>query len=379
MNESIRESLLGDRIIIREATEPFIQSIHLRLEKGIPDFFLENANIKPVYCSSINKHTCARTIDINPNTQYLIFDEHHVEMLGAMNLLFYMYGQNDIKWPIYSMMMHSILKTPGKRLKLVSAQLLSEKSMLESNYSKALMYLEVVKDNMISKDDYSGDAGRFDLNWFLLKERRAKIAHALALNFYVYHELAHIKAKYDPDIFSIYYDVAENYIENHIKPADSKMREILQNTAISVEEIACDVYALDLLFDFMMEEGGDYEYEFMVDSYISSITNLSIMDSIISHSDTEKLYIDSWIRIIISLNTLIIFKGHLQGIPDFRKSVQSQMSYCHMTYKNYRNEMLSTIYELQQQFGKVQEKHPFLSKDWKDEEKTALSILASIK
>lgn len=112
MTNSIQNVLLGDRVLIGAVSDTFVTNIQLRLKSGVSGFKLENANIEPVFCSSINKHTCACRVSNSPEVQYLVFDEHHIQLLGAMNLLFYMYGQNDFKQPIFSMIMDQIIKTP---------------------------------------------------------------------------------------------------------------------------------------------------------------------------------------------------------------------------------------------------------------------------
>lgn len=133
MTNSIQNVLLGDRVLIGAVSDTFVTNIQLRLKSGVSGFKLENANIEPVFCSSINKHTCACRVSNCPEVQYLVFDEHHIQLLGAMNLLFYMYGQNDFKQPIFSMIMDQIIKTPKKRLYNIAAILLSEKCMLAAN------------------------------------------------------------------------------------------------------------------------------------------------------------------------------------------------------------------------------------------------------
>ena len=97
MNKSIKQAMLGDRVIIGDASDVFRKSIQLCLETGIPSFELEKEKIEPIFCSSINKHTCLLTVSDDPEVQLIIFDEHHVQLLRSMNLLFYMYGQNDFK------------------------------------------------------------------------------------------------------------------------------------------------------------------------------------------------------------------------------------------------------------------------------------------
>ena len=185
-----------------------------------------------------------------------------------------MYGQNDFKQPIFSMIMDQIIKTPKKRLYNIAAILLSEKYMLAANSTRALQYLAQLEENVITSEDYSGDTGEFDLNWFLLKSHRGEIAHSFVMNFYVYHELAHIKARQDPHAF---------------------------------------------------------------------------------------------------------YKDMICNIPNFGKTIHRCRKYCYMKYRNYLEEMMCALQMLEAKFGDVLEKYPPFSKEWEEEKRTAISILASIK
>ena len=71
MTNSIQNVLLGDRVLIGAVSDTFVTNIQLRLKSGVSGFKLENANIEPVFCSSINKHTCACRVsnDNGPNNK----------------------------------------------------------------------------------------------------------------------------------------------------------------------------------------------------------------------------------------------------------------------------------------------------------------------
>ena len=176
------------------------------------------------------------------------------------------------------------------------------------------------------------------------------------MNFYVYHELAHIKARQDPHAFSVY-SSAVSVVSDSLELESPDFAKIFK---VPDEELACDVYALDLLFDYVMNAGGDYYYEFMVESYIIAITNLTIMDSISVLTSIEEQYNNSWLRIIVALDAL-------------------GRKYCYMKYRNYLEEMMCALQMLEAKFGDVLEKYPPFSKEWEEEKRTAISILASIK
>ena len=286
-----------------------------------------------------------------------------------------MYGQNDFKQPIFSMIMDQIIKTPKKRLYNIAAILLSEKYMLAANSTRALQYLAQLEENVITSEDYSGDTGEFDLNWFLLKSHRGEIAHSFVMNFYVYHELAHIKARQDLHAFSVY-SSAVSVVSDSLELESPDFAKIFK---VPDEELACDVYALDLLFDYVMNAGGDYYYEFMVESYIIAITNLTIMDSISVLTSIEEQYNNSWLRIIVALDALGFYKDMICNIPNFGKTIHRCIKYCYMKYRNYLEEMMCALQMLEAKFGDVLEKYPPFSKEWEEEKRTAISILASIK
>lgn len=375
MPNSIQDYLLGDRIMIAPVSDAFVENIKLRLKAGIPSFDLETANIESIYCSSINKHTCEKKVSICPEKQYIIFDEHHIQLLYSMNLLFYMYGQNDIKFPILSMIMDETLITPKKRLNTVAAILLAEKSLLEAIPTRALLYLTTLDENKITEEDFRGEAGRFDLNWFLLKERRTMVSHAYVMNFYVYHELAHIKARQGPLPFLLY-STSVSFVYSSVK---ENVPSFSGASLVPIEEIACDVYALDLLFDYVMAGTGDYDYEFMVESYIIAITNLTIMDSISAISSLGDRYINSWLRIIVAIKTLSFLREILHNDSDFGDALHRCMKYCYMKYKNYLEIIQGALLNLEEKYGNVSEKHPPFSKEWEEEKNTAIHVLASIK
>jgi hypothetical protein len=50
-----------------------------------------------------------------------------------------------------------------------------------------------------------------------------------------------------------------------------------------------------------------------------------------------------------------------------------------MKYRNYLKEMMCALQMLEAKFGDVLEKYPPFSKEWEEEKRTAISILASIK
>ena len=117
----------------------------------------------------------------------------------------------------------------------------------------------------------------------------------------------------------------------------------------------------------------------MVESYIIAITNLTIMDSISVLTSIEEQYNNSWLRIIVALDALGFYKDMICNIPNFGKTIHRCRKYCYMKYRNYLEEMMCALQMLEAKFGDVLEKYPPFSKEWEEEKRTAISILASIK
>lgn len=373
MDESILNELLGNRIELRhKVSDEFVSSVLLRIDTGVPCFGIDPKLFNMVFCSSINKHTCVTTLSSHPETCYLIFDEHHFELLSAMTLLFYMYGQTELPRQTHAHFMNAVLKTPKKRLSRTIAILLSEKSLLMSNCTQALHYLSLLQKIAITPADYQGVGGGLEHGWFSYDYHNLNIARSFNMNFYVYHELAHIKAKIDPKAFSAYSTIVTDTIKTN--PSSE-----FEKDSVSIEELACDVYALDLLFDYVVKTGGQYYVEYMVDSYVISITNLIIMDSISGHNHFEKKYENSWHRISIALAALSSYKGTVQGIAGFEDAIRAHIDHCHKAHENYRAELSNAMCIIQRLWGSIPERYPLFSKEWKKEKDAVLNTLSGLK
>lgn len=103
------------------------------------------------------------------------------------------------------------------------------------------------------------------------------------------------------------------------------------------------------------------------------------MDSISVLTSIEEQYNNSWLRIIVALDALGFYKDMICNIPNFGKTIHRCRKYCYMKYRNYLEEMMCALQMLEAKFGDVLEKYPPFSKEWEEEKRTAISILASIK
>lgn len=115
------------------------------------------------------------------------------------------------------------------------------------------------------------------------------------------------------------------------------------------------------------------------DREVQRETIITIMDSISVLTSIEEQYNNSWLRIIVALDALGFYKDMICNIPNFGKTIHRCRKYCYMKYRNYLEEMMCALQMLEAKFGDVLEKYPPFSKEWEEEKRTAISILASIK
>ena len=67
------EILLYDRVILRrECSDEFKKRTVEWLNTGIKAMSLDNLDIVPFYCSTINKHTCIEHINNFPNSFFVV-------------------------------------------------------------------------------------------------------------------------------------------------------------------------------------------------------------------------------------------------------------------------------------------------------------------
>lgn len=91
MTNSIQNVLLGDRVLIGAVSDTFVTNIQLRLKSGVSGFKLENANIEPVFCSSINQYSAHQLISIHAHVEYQTVLKFNT--LSLMNIIFNYWGQ----------------------------------------------------------------------------------------------------------------------------------------------------------------------------------------------------------------------------------------------------------------------------------------------
>lgn len=194
-------------------------------------------------------------------------------------------------------------------------------------------------------------------------------------NFYIFHELAHVKLLLDLDLRKFFLALVENQVINLCKFEDALVSSVVDAALLPKEDIACDAYALSLLFNFIYEKTTDYDIEFMVDSYIFSVLSLTELDTIlertISIADWHKT---SWWRIFIALEVVCLCRP---TNDELRKGIIETRNVARIKYDNYV-ELLERISHNIKNTPK-KEKCVMFSEKWSDEVNQTLAIIRKIR
>ena len=365
-NETEKEIILANRHILnQECRESFYINMSERLTSGIKVMGLEDIQIALVYCSSLNKHTCIETIQEIPDTYFFVLDGHLQEMLSSLGYLFYAFGTNDFKNASWTNLLE-MLPAHQKRLKSTACLFLAEKSLIDCNLNKAEYYMDEFDKCRLNNDDYKGEFGKYELNLFMLKFEREKMAEAFSMNFYVFHELAHIvyakKRNQMDECISAYHSYSDTFEEMYHSAIKAFPDEKVD---YPYEDIICDAYALVLLFEMVYENYKEFNYEYMVNSYICPITNLTILDSIITRDHvSETWYVLCWVRIMAALNIAGTVLSIRKENPKILFDIQNRMEHCHMVYKNFKEIILNEIKQIESTGIQIVEQYATGSKEW---------------
>ena len=193
MDDMDHNKILADRIVLQETVhDSFIENISVRLNCGINLYGLHKEKIEVVYCSTLQKHTCAILCSGEKDRAIIIFDEHHYEIMSALNRLFGMFGVHEIKLPMMIQMLETVpllKRIPNTLLSII----LAESNILEMKVKRARLILnDAIAYNATNRDIY-GLKGELGLAFLHHAEKRSDALLGIILNFYVFHELAHIK------------------------------------------------------------------------------------------------------------------------------------------------------------------------------------------
>lgn len=365
--------LLKERIILKEQLgEHFISNMKERYDVAVKMMGIDESNLNTIYCSSLNKHTCLVTKE---DKNYLVFDEHHIEVLGTLNTLYFLYGQMGLKKPFFDLA-RSTDNYCEKRLRTAVLLLLTENQVLNGNIRKALKYAKEIEDYAIGEGDCKG----FSFALFLAKMHRMDTAQAFGLNFYVFHEMAHVKYGQSPETFSDIEGFAGS-VYSLMKPLYDKMTEGKFQVSFNAQECACDVYALLTHFLFLSTHDDVENWIYaMIESYIISVTNIVIMNSVYQRADVslDEVYIEAYIRIMLAVNTLGYFLGQFVG-KDILLSLQQIMMDVRESHENYKAEIDATWNMYSDMYKDETEEPDFMSEEWNQCYEEVMDILLSLK
>lgn len=370
------KSVLSDRILLRKKiNEYFVTNIKLRYVTAVEMMEIDESNLETIYCSSINKHTCVVSKD---NNNYLIFDEHHMEVLNALNVLYYLYGQPKFK-KLFCDLILSRNNYFAKRLKATVLTIITEQQLLNGNMKNALKYAkELEKISLIVEE---GKDVAFSL--LMLKMRKVDDAQAFSLNFYVFHEMAHVKHKQNPSCFEKIEDVCSDVYALLI-PLLKDVSVEEYKVYLNLQECACDIYALMKLIYYMDEntekaEKNDLTY-YMIESYMISITNIVVMDSVYQREDIclSEVYFGAYLRIILVINTLGIMLEN-DEYDNVLYQFQNIMRIVREQHENYKIDVDTMWVEMVSMYGKESDGVEFMSEEWYRCFDEALNIISAQK
>lgn len=363
--------MFEERIILRrEINETFKKAIMLRVDLALEQMELENEDLQILFCNSFNKHTCI--VEKN-NKKYVVFDEHHFEILRALNLLYFSYGKIDLLKPFYDLLFerYGYFKN---LMNYIVTRIIAEKFLLRGDIQKALDYAEDLQKYITKVDD--------DIyNHFLIYSGKNYIAQTLCFNFYVYHELAHCKYTLRKKRTSPKIEILSDYIDiinSQLNPLFQIINKGIYNLKLNKEECVCDTYALWLLFEYLDKNSKENFDSYMLEAYIISITNIVLMDSI-RENDTTKLdewYVNAYYRIIIVITTLkYIWAKNREQILKYGEI----MLWVREQYENYRDTFNCVwskviLAHINNQNNNVQ----FGSEEWKNNLDKTLNILSKL-
>lgn len=370
-----KSGVLRDRILLKEEVgEHFIENVEMRYKVAVRLMNIDVSNLSRIYCSSINKHTCSAS---DGEINYIIFDEHQMEVLSALNILYYLYGQIDLKMGIFDFIL-SREDYFKERLKNTIIIILAEKQILQGNMENALYYAEKIHEDAPSLD--RNKKGFWEL--FTLKQWKSYIAYAFCLDFYVFHEMAHIKYSQQICEFDNMRNLYDSLLSNLSPLFELLLQEEKYEVTLNVQECLCDTYALLKLLEYMETELENEELGanrgYLIEGYIISVVNIVIMNSIYQNENLDKKYINAYLRIILVINMV----GVLYEASDKKnilEDFQDEMQWVGKRFSNYKRHFDSTWNSIVLENDNDIQRVEFMSKEWYRNYEEVIKILSKIK
>lgn len=320
----------------------FQERANIRFYEACNRMHLSADCIEIKYFSSLAKESFAIC---NNNRIKVYIDKHQMDSLYMLTLLFYLYGQIDLKYAAYSVIFE---RTPyfNKRLSFSLLVLQAEKCFLEKNLVQARAYLDAADTQdftscfqNIMQTGCRTPEQNFVLNQIRLKGSLQDKSFCFSLNFFVFHELAHAKYYLAEKELSDFTAAVTSLLDFAQRDIDALSEDgLMKMPRIPLEEYVCDVYALYLLFDFVYEHQSDYEIEYMIDSYFISVLNIALINSKESDSIlfSEDDFTYAGIRAINTIGALRIIWANERRPLSVLHSVENAMKYAFDRYKNLK-------------------------------------------
>ena len=343
--------LYGKKLLTQEEDRlpAFIQSVQLRTDEAIKRMNLPSDKIITTCICSIEKESFI----IQDNDNILIYmDKHQMDSLFMLTLLYYLYGQIDIKYGLF-MQMYEIFPYFEKRLSFALLVLQAEKCFNRGDLAQAEAYMDAADRQEYALEfaklrEEKPEDFHFIANLLNTKGVRQDISYALSLNFFVFHEYAHAKYTLAREDLACFIDAVEEILFSSESAYDYLFEAYsMERPVIPIEEYVCDTYALYLLFDFVYEQIKDYETERMVDSYFISVLNLALIHC--NNSSTmlsEDDYLYASFRAIHAIRALLLLWEKENRPPSVIRSIEKAMGYSYQRYKNLKLTMDTKWHQL---------------------------------
>ena len=204
----------------------------------------------------------------------------------------------------------------------------------------------------------------------------------LILNFSA-HEMAHVKYKQNQEVFE--------KIENVCSAVCALLIPLLKDVGakeykvyLNLQECACDIYALMKLIYYMNENTEEEEKNeltfFIIESYMISITNIVVMDSVYQCEDIKpnEVYFGAYFRIIWVINSLGIILEN-DGYDNILFRFQNIVKIVRDRHESYKTDVDTMWKEMVSMHGKEAEDIEFMSEEWYRCFEEALNIISAQK
>lgn len=341
-------ALYGKRIleVNQENRAAFEETVEIRVAEACARMGLRRNQFRIRCFSSIEKESFMMH---SGDDMCVYMDKHQMDQLFMLTFLFSIYGQMDIKSGIYTAMLSGF---PYFRMRICDSLLLlqAERSFMRSDLFRAQQYLDA-RQEYDAMTEYEKAFQEDALKGEFLSALICKVGHrqdaciSIAVSFFVFHELAHVKYNTSPENMT-YYRLAVEAVQNALdRPYSNILKRFgSMKPKISLEEYVCDTYALYLLFDYIHEKSGSYESGQVLDSYFASVVNLALIgceegDAVLLSDKSYLHAADRAIHVIQSL--LLLWTAEERPDKDI-KAVYNSLQYAYEKYRNYMKNMNRT-------------------------------------